>query len=327
MPLISVIIPVYNSEKYLPICMEKIINQTLTDFEVILIDDGSTDDSSTICDVYAKKDSRISVIHQKNSGQAVARNRGISISKGKWIVFIDSDDVVSVNYLQTLYNCVYKNSAQMAFCGIVQGNIFDESHFKENLDKQYINNICEDTLIYLINKDNFAYWTVWGKIILADIVKKNLFTDGYIYEDVAVVFKWINNCEKFVYIEDLMYFYRTNEDSTTRKNYSVKKLDRLWALNQHIEFYINKEMLKMTNIICSTYYFLAAESYKNLLKINEIDVARELKRKTKIHHSKYKKYIGLFGGSMNYYLEVFYPHLSRIYWTIKGIKSHIKINN
>ena len=229
MSLISIIIPVYNSEKYLPICMEKIINQTLTDFEVILIDDGSTDNSGIICDNYARKDSRITVIHQENSGQAVARNKGILISRGKWIIFIDSDDVISDNYLKTLYNYVYKNNAQIAFCGIVQGNIFDQGCFKENLNKQYIGNICEDTLTHLINKDNFAYWTVWGKIILADIVKKNLFTDGYIYEDVAVVFKWINNCKKFVYIEDLMYFYRINEDSTTRKNYSVKKLDRLWA--------------------------------------------------------------------------------------------------
>ena len=82
----------------------------------------------------------------------------------------------------------------------------------------------------------------------------------------------------------------------------------------------------MTSMVCNTYYFVAAEAYTNLLKINEINVAKKLKRETKIHHSKYRKYISLFSGDMNYYLEVFYPRLSRIYWTLKGVKNHMKIN-
>lgn len=326
MCLISMVIPVYNVEKYLPMCMENVINQTFDDFEIILVDDGSTDKGGILCDNYAKIDSRITVVHQKNMGLAAARNTGISIAKGKWLVFVDSDDIISVDYLQTLYKCVYENDAQMAFCGVIKRSVFDESDFKKSLVEPYVFNVCEDTLIELMSKDNFAYWTAWSMMVSADIVKEDLFVPGYIYEDTAVVFKWINACKRCVYIEDVMYFYRVNKNSITGLNYSVKNLDRIWALNRQVEFYANKKMFKMLNKICSRYYYICAEAYNNLLKINEIDVAKELKRKTKIHHSKYRKYISLFGGDMNYYLEVFYPHLSRIYWTLKGIENHIMGN-
>ena len=108
-PLISVIVPVYNVERYLPRCIESILKQTYTNFELILVDDGTPDRSGIICDRYAEKDSRIRVIHKENGGVSTARNAGIDAAKGEWITFVDSDDWVSVKYLELLAECLDQN--------------------------------------------------------------------------------------------------------------------------------------------------------------------------------------------------------------------------
>ena len=107
MPTISVIVPVYNVEKYIHRCVDSILDQTFTDFELILVDDGSPDNCPAICDEYAAKDSRVRVIHQKNQGQAAARNYGVSMAKGAWISFVDSDDMIASKTLELLYQVVY----------------------------------------------------------------------------------------------------------------------------------------------------------------------------------------------------------------------------
>jgi len=111
---ISIIVPVYNVEQYLSRCIESILNQTFQDFELIMIDDGSTDDSPSICDKYQKKDKRISVIHQKNAGQAAARNTGVKVASCEWIHFVDSDDFIHPQMLEYLWHAVEKNDAALA---------------------------------------------------------------------------------------------------------------------------------------------------------------------------------------------------------------------
>ena len=116
--LISVIVPVYNVEKYLPQCLNSIINQTYKNIEVVLVDDGSTDDSGNICEEYKKNDERIIVVHQKNSGLSAARNVGIEISTGEYITFIDSDDYISPDYIENLYSALEQYSADIAICDL-----------------------------------------------------------------------------------------------------------------------------------------------------------------------------------------------------------------
>ena len=122
MPKVSVIIPVYNVEKYLPQCIDSILAQTFTDFELILVNDGSKDCSGNICDEYAQKDSRIVVIHKENGGASSARNRGLDIAKGEWISFIDSDDYVTPNYLSNLISEAQANCASL----VIQGHIYQK---------------------------------------------------------------------------------------------------------------------------------------------------------------------------------------------------------
>lgn len=115
-PKISVIVPVYKVEEYLEECIESLVNQTMKEIEIILVDDGSPDHCGAICDQYAQKYSNITVIHQKNGGLSCARNQGLSIAKGEYISFVDSDDYVKENMLETLYNACMKNHTKMAAC-------------------------------------------------------------------------------------------------------------------------------------------------------------------------------------------------------------------
>lgn len=116
MPLISVIVPVYKVETYLPACVDSILSQTFSDFELILVDDGSPDACGAMCDGYAREDSRIRVIHQKNGGLSAARNAGLDIAKGEYVTFVDSDDVIMRDYLRELYLAIIKNDAEVACC-------------------------------------------------------------------------------------------------------------------------------------------------------------------------------------------------------------------
>lgn len=122
MPLVSVIIPIYNTEKFLPLCINSVLNQTLTDIEVLLVNDGSTDGSGKICDEYACKDQRIQVIHTLNQGVSHARNQGLETAKGEYIAFMDSDDWIETDMIATLYQLIRTNEAGLATCGYIIEN-------------------------------------------------------------------------------------------------------------------------------------------------------------------------------------------------------------
>ena len=130
--LISVIIPVYNVENYLRECIESVLNQTFRDFEVILVDDGSTDSSGDICDEYVEKDERVTVIHQKNGGLSVARNTGLSEANGKYVYFLDSDDYISENALATLLNIAENDSSDIVFFDAVSFTDTDDFTVHQN---------------------------------------------------------------------------------------------------------------------------------------------------------------------------------------------------
>ena len=134
MPKISVIVPVYNVEKYLRKCIESILNQTFREFELILVDDGSTDSSGKICDEYALKDSRIKVIHKENGGASSARNAGLDVAKGEYIGFVDSDDWIEMDMYGELYRLIKENNTDISVCGI--NNIKDIKYKNENLKEK-----------------------------------------------------------------------------------------------------------------------------------------------------------------------------------------------
>lgn len=310
---ISIIVPVYNAELYLRQCIDSILAQTHTDFELILVDDGSTDHSADICDEYAAFDKRIRVLHQKNSGQAAARNLGVKNSTAEWIAFADSDDIIHPQMLAILSKGIEKHSGRIAACDAYEAVNIPDSFYTEHqpsFTELYMN---EDGLISA-RKLNYAFWVVWGKIIHRSIVEKLPFTDGRIYEDNAVVPQWLYEAEKIVVTDEKLYYYRINPEGTTKKAFSLKKLDYLWALECQLSFFKEKKMRKLHEITAKQ-YIVALSQFVQKHTVGEIN--------DEIYHALRGKYISFRraegrGVHLNkrereQTLSAFYPRLNKIY--------------
>lgn len=214
-PLISIIVPIYKVEKYVEKCIETIINQTYKNLEIILVDDGSPDNCPQICDEYAKKDSRIIVIHQKNGGLSNARNSGLNIAKGEFIGFVDGDDYIANDMYETLYNAIIDNDAQMSIC-----NFYIVNEKEEKMQNEIQTNIKEDVKVFnhqeamkemLIDKNIRGY--VWTKLFKRECFELLRFPEGRNYEDIAVSIKCFEKTEKIVYINKQKYYYVQRENS------------------------------------------------------------------------------------------------------------------
>ena len=219
MPKISIIVPVYKAEKKLARCIESILNQTLKDFELILIDDGSPDKSGQICDEYAQKDSRINVIHQKNKGASAARNNGIKVARGEYIGFIDSDDYISKNYFEKLITAT-KQGADIAVCNYLSispnGNADKMNHgFK---DGSLLNRTDIEKILYFNifnNKNTIGYFQLWNKIFRRDfITSNNIFINEKMSfgEDMMFVLECFRECNSIAFSENTGYYYEMAEN-------------------------------------------------------------------------------------------------------------------
>ena len=237
MPEISVIVPVFNVELYISKCVDSILSQTFTDFELILIDDGSQDRSGIICDHYAKKDNRITVVHQSNTGQATARNRAVKQSRGQYICFVDSDDVIHPKMLEMLYNALGNRHNTISTCRIVEDkteNFLSESIASVSRYEEFKSD--ETGFLQLFDKP-YVCWTIWGKLLPTQIVKNHPFADGRVYEDNAIVVQWLYEAETIICLSEFLYIYRINQEGTTKSDWSEKKaLDYFWARSEQLIF-------------------------------------------------------------------------------------------
>lgn len=223
---VSIIVPVYNVERHLEKCLDSLINQTFKEFEVILVDDGSSDSSSKICDEYLKKDERIVVIHKKNEGVSVARNIGINTAKGKYILFCDSDDYVEKDWCETLYKLQIDNSKYFNMCGYFNIN------YREKMNK-YIKRIIENNKeLSIINAGDFyllyenqVFNPLWNKIYELDIIKKNRIQfekNLSLGEDLIFNLEYLRASQRNIcFINKCKYNYiLRNEESLDNKYYS-----------------------------------------------------------------------------------------------------------
>ena len=218
-PLVSIIVPVFNVEKYLEECLDSILNQTYENIEVILVDDGSTDSSGKICDEYLKKDSKIKVFHKTNGGLSDARNYGVENSNGEYIIFVDSDDYLSKYTLEFSIKEIKDAAADILVFAIKR-----EKEEKEILE--YKKNIFnrEEGIIELF-KGNLYRFSACGKIYKTNIVKKYKFPEGKIHEDQATTYKYFLDANKIAYIDYVGYIYYKRENSILTKKYNIKRLD------------------------------------------------------------------------------------------------------
>lgn len=240
-PLVSIIVPVFNVEKYLEECLDSILNQTYENIEVILVDDGSTDSSGKICDRYLKEDTRIKVFHKINQGVSITRNFGVEKSNGEYITFVDSDDFLPKLSIEILVKEIEKEKADILVCAMKRDKV------KENLNYNKIIFNREEALIELF-KGNLYRFSLWAKIYKASIVKKYKFPEGKIHEDQATTYKYFLEANKIVYIDYVGYIYYRRENSILTKKYNIKRLDSFYNWQEIVEnlknenFNIKKQM-------------------------------------------------------------------------------------
>lgn len=317
MPVISVIVPVYNAEKLLTRCMDSILAQTFSDYELMLVDDGSTDQSGTLCDMYAAKYPHVRVIHQENRGQATARNRAIKLSGGEWIAFVDADDMIHPQYLELLYRAVKDQDVQMSICHIYEGSTVPEWFWAEQRYNVALHLLDQPTMIRWMQGEcndisQYAYWTVWGKLIHRSVLQKYPFEDNRIYEDNAVVCKWLYEAQRVAFCNSVMYFYYVNHEGTTKKKYTLKRLDWLWAVQEHIRFYQENGCSEMVLVLKKRYVWEALREYENVTQLlGNQQAANRLRHHILGYILRWQRDIQL---SYSGFMEVFsrlYPELIR----------------
>ncbi len=242
--LISVIIPVYNVEKFLPYSLDRVINQTYKNLEIILINDGSTDNSKAICKQYEEKDNRIKLINQKNQGAAVARNTGLDNASGKYIGFVDSDDVISLEFYTGLYKLLKETDSDISECASVQ--ISEDDLFNKNYKFDNIDNIDFITTNSLgaLNRINSEEIYITGKSIVVwnKLYKRQLFNDirfpiGKKYEDDLTTYKIFNKINKLASTEKVLYNYVQRKNSLMHKEFSMDRLEALEVFDNYEHFF------------------------------------------------------------------------------------------
>lgn len=265
--LVSVIVPVYNVEKYLSRCIDSIINQTYKNLEIILVDDGSPDRCGDICDQYAIKDSRIKVIHKKNGGLSDARNAGINLAKGDYITFIDSDDWIHPKYIETLYDLVKKHNADISVCNFIRTTSEDHNDEISLIDVIAFNKY--EALEQFTDKYYVQMVIACGKLYKKDLFHNVRFPVGRIHEDEFTTYKLIYNANKIVFTTTPLYYYWQREDSIMGSGFNINhRLDALDAFIERAEFF---KKIGLENESSKTYKSSFLVLMTIIRKFNELD--------------------------------------------------------
>lgn len=217
--LISIIVPVYNVEEYLKQCLDSILEQTFSNYEVILVNDGSTDSSGLICQEYAEKDARIRYFEKENGGLSDARNYGIEQARGDYLTFVDSDDFLDASHLSILYNALVNNDADISIANYANYQTstatFYLHTFGEYYEKIYTSEELIDDLSFL-ERNDLSFSTIWGSLYKKRVFSFLRFPKGVIGEDVALIYKMYTQVDKIVYVHKDTYIYRENDSGISK---------------------------------------------------------------------------------------------------------------
>lgn len=236
--MISVIVPVYNVEKYIEKCIRSVLDQTYKEFELILVNDGSTDGSGDICDMYERKDGRIRVLHQENKGLSEARNAGLFICTGEYITYIDSDDSVEPDYLEELYRNLAEHRADVSVCAY---RLVWEDKNRREKEK------AEDTQVHvytgreaakkIVAENDRKMITAWGKLYHRRMKPLLVYPSGKTHEDEFVTYRVFYTADRVVVTERPLYLYLQRGSSIMNNGYSERRLDKIEALKEAVEFF------------------------------------------------------------------------------------------
>ena len=233
-PLISIIVPCYNVEKYLQKCVDSILNQTYRNLEVILVDDGSTDSTPQMCDEYQKRDERVKVIHKVNGGLADARNVAIDCFKGEYVTFIDSDDYVALDLVETLFGLIVQNNADMS---VMWANMFYEGTEPIEDKKEHAIRVfnSEESLIdmfYQRSFDTSAWGKLYHKVVFQDGIR---YPKGWIYEDLPTTYRLMQKAKRVVFTDKKSYYYLLRNNSIEGAPFNSKKYESCIMIVDQLE--------------------------------------------------------------------------------------------
>lgn len=326
MPLISVIVPVYKVEPYLRRCIDSIITQAFSDFELILVDDGSPDNCGVICDEYAAQDSRIHVIHQENGGLSAARNAGIdwavANSDSQWLSFVDSDDWVHPCFLEFLYRAVQETGTRVSACGIR----------KVKTDLELLNvgyNAQKMPWDRFYQIDWMQGVVAWNKLYSKDLFEGLRYPVGKLHEDEFLTYKLLARAGIVSFVDAALYMYFQNPSGIMSSNFSLSRLDVITALKEQCSFakengYKELYSSRKIGLINRLSMLITSCNEATNLDVDEKEhVLREMRRELRQLLFEERNRVAR-GNNKKWYYECAYPELMRCYWGCVSIIGKIK---
>ncbi len=253
-PLVSIIMPIYNVSDYLKRSLDSIVEQDYENLDIILVDDGSTDGSGDICDAYRKKDSRILTLHKENGGQASARNVGLQYSRGELIAFIDSDDVVSPEYISRMLRVMQEKQCDIVQCGYARVLANDEQVLLGNFSL-VTDGVRIQRYLYDKRYNPEPYDVLWNKLYKRELWEGIRFPDGRIHEDYAIAYRVFYKAERIAVIPDILYYYTIREGSTMRTRTVKSLLDWRQAEKERWQFYRREGLHRLAGLSMKSYYY------------------------------------------------------------------------
>lgn len=284
-PKISIIVPVYNVEPYLHQCIESILEQTITDYEVLLVDDGSMDRSGEICDEFALRDNRIKVIHKKNGGLSSARNEGIKKAIGDYIGFVDGDDHIDPEMYEKLYEVCIDSESDIGIC--VLGRETNGKIVKDTNENSHIKKMSNHEAMEQLFRGYLFRFSVCNKLFKRSGFDNVWFPEGRIHEDLSTTYKLFANANQAIFVNYLGYIYVRREKSILTSTYNKKRLESFIGWDEIIPF-IKKHYPQLEDEVFSSYVFWCIDNIYYIL--NQVKSSEDREKYISTIQDYLKKY-------------------------------------
>ncbi len=322
--MISVIVPVYKVEDYLAACVDSILAQTFTDFELILVDDGSPDRCGEICDAYAQRDPRVRVIHQENQGLSGARNAGMDIARGEYITFVDSDDLVSSQYLAVLLQSLTEASADFSVCRFKEFTDRTAESIPRKLpivDSETLLLSGKEACMLLYDGRPEVPVNACGKLFHSTLFNDLRFPLGRLHEDQAITPMICYRSSNIVSLNVPLYYCRERDNSITRAQFSLKRYDDIWAIDRCIAFFEEKGEKEILKAACRKRKRVLA-SYSIYARRDGVEVPKEYRVGLLPALLYLRKHVQPL--KYEYFLAQVSPKLAKLYAYERKLKRMIK---
>lgn len=327
--MISVIVPVYNVEKYIERCVDSVLAQTYKEFELILVDDGSTDYSGEICEKLGSKDHRIRVFHQENKGLSAARNRGLKEAEGEYITYIDSDDYVDELYLEILYQNAVSYQADISVCGCLLAWENCKAKKCVNGDGKVKLYSGRDATAEVVKKNRRNMITAWGKLYHRTLREQLIYPEGKIHEDEFVTYRVLYAAKKVVETGEPLYYYFQRGNSITNDTYSKNRLDKIAALKESIVFFEEQKDEEMRKYAIKRYLLSIQIAWYRANKYlpDEKGIRKDLKEEWKNVYLRNKKEVMEKSTFIDKVSIGVYGISPRMYSAVAGVVNRISLYN